>query len=398
MKLLYRLFFVTGFLVVLVLVIAIARGYRIDFENRSLSSTGILAISSHPRAAKVYINDTLKGVTDINLTLSPGAYRIEVKKDGYTSWSKEVTLRGELVMSIDAILFPLNPTLSPLTNLGILKAIPVYPTEKIVLFSETGDETKDGIYLFDPVNQPISFLTPLKQLLLKKDAAALVGEVNLAQTSVTFSPDNTQGIFDFVLLDGTQRIFSYLVSLDEANGTPFDVSTSKETLLAAWKRQRELDTLKIFESFPREFTKIATDSFQMVQFSPEETKILYQVNKPVNLPYMIKPRLIAANQTPETRTLDKDSYYLYDKKEDRNYKLPSPPSNLLWYADSKHLLFIEGKKISIIDYDGLNKQTVYSGPFENSFFTTTSDGKIIILTNLNPEANKFPDLYSISVR
>ena len=111
--------------------------------------------------------------------------------------------------------------------------------------------------------------------------------------------------------------------------------------------------------------------------------------------------MIAANQTPEIRSLVKNNLYIYDKKEDKNFIVDNPEASInpiLWYSNSKHLIFIEQKKISIVEYDNSNKQIVYSGPFENSFFTSTTDGKIIVLTNLNPEANKFADLYLVGIR
>ena len=113
--------------------------------------------------------------------------------------------------------------------------------------------------------------------------------------------------------------------------------------------------------------------------------------------------MIATNQTVETRGLKKNGLYVYDKKEDKNYFIgnwKSINSNfpIQWYFDSRHLVIEENKKISIVDYDNENKQTVYSGPFESNFFTTTSDGKIIVLVNLNPEANKLPDLYLVGIR
>src|SRR5690606_23451379 len=102
----------------------------------------------------------LKGATDINLTLPYGQYKIEVKKDGYTSWEKNISLKGEIVMSLDAHLFPKNPSLTPLTNLGIVQAIPVGNTDNIILFSQTGDEEKDGVYLFESATRTIAIFPP----------------------------------------------------------------------------------------------------------------------------------------------------------------------------------------------------------------------------------------------
>src|SRR3990167_2045470 len=124
MKLIYQIASIIVFIALLGLIISYARGYRIDFKKQSLTPTGIISISAFPKAAKEYINGKLKGITDINLTLPPGSYEIEVKKDGYTSWKKSVRLKGELVLTIDALLYPLNSSLSPLTNLSVIKAVP----------------------------------------------------------------------------------------------------------------------------------------------------------------------------------------------------------------------------------------------------------------------------------
>lgn len=381
MKFFFRLLFFVSFVAILGLVIAYARGYRFDFQNKSLSSTGIIAATSYPKTAKIYINDQLRGVTDTNITLSPGNYQIEIKKEGYTSWKKSIRLKGELVVNIDALLYPINPSLSPLTNLGIVKAVPLDDSNRIVVFAET------GVYLFEAAKRPLSFFPPLKTIAKKE---LFPEDMDFSKAQVNISPDLKQAIVD-----------NYLLSLDGENESVLDLSlseTSKETLINAWEEQKQANFLKILETFPMDFSKIASDSFKVISFSPNETKVLYQATKDTGLPQMITPPLIATNQTKETRKLEKDNFYIYDKKEDKNYEIQNPKSKIQWYFDSKHLVVEEEKKISIVDYDNENKQTVYSGPFEANFFTTSSDGKIIILANLNPEANKLPDLYLVGIR
>ena len=63
----------------------------------------------------------------------------------------------------------------------------------------------------------------------------------------------------------------------------------------------------------------------------------------------------------------------------------------------KHQIETMPGGVAVIDYDGVNRQLVYSGPHEGSFFGVNSDGKLLILTNFNPQANKFPDLYSVGI-
>src|SRR3990167_3786551 len=382
MKFLYRLFFVVIFLSAFAFVVAYARGYRIDIGQKSLVPTGIMSVTSYPKAAKIYVDGTLKGVTDTNLTMAPGNYKVEIQKDGYTSFSKNVNLKGELVATIDALLFPLNPTLAPLTNLGIIKAVSLGDAEKIIIFSDT------GIHLFEGGRKPLPFFPPLKTIILKEN---LPVEIDLATSRVTVSPDAKEAIFEFGEENVTQ---AYLLSLEGENLTPFDVTQSKETLIEAWEVQKLANNLKVLETFPTNFYKLAT-----------ETKVLYKANKTVTLPPMITPPIIAANQTEETRNIKEGGIYIYDKKEDKNYQIADPSAaeelidqSIQWYFDSRHLLINEGKKIVVIDYDNSNKKTVYSGPYESGFFTTTLDGRIITLSNLNPEVNERPDLYLVGTR
>jgi hypothetical protein len=325
--------------------------------------------------------------------MAPGNYKIEIKKDGYTSVEKEITLKGELVAAIDALLFPLNPTLSPLTNLGIIKALSLGDTEKIIIFSDA------GIHLFEGGRKPLPFFPPLKTIILKEN---LPVDIDLAIGSITVSPDAKEAIFEFGEKDTIQ---AYLLSLEGENLTPFDVTQSKDALIEAWDGTKLANNLKVLETFPTNFYKLASDSSTILSFSPTETKVLYQANKTVILPALITPPVLAANQTPETREIKEGGIYIYDKKEDKNYEIVSPSvsdklidQSIQWYFDSRHLLINEGKKIVVIDYDNTNKQTVYSGPYEEGFFTTTLDGRIITLSNLNPEVNQRPDLYLVGTR
>ena len=119
---------------------------------------------------------------------------------------------------------------------------------------------------------------------------------------------------------------------------------------------------------------------------------------------VIDPPLIGANPTEEIRKIVPGNYYIYDRKEDKNYLLfksdPESKTSALpvWYSDSKHLLVVENEKIFIHDYDGLNKRSVYSGPFSRDFLAAwPTGGKILILTNFN-QTGPLADLYEVDLR
>ena len=114
---------------------------------------------------------------------------------------------------------------------------------------------------------------------------------------------------------------------------------------------------------------------------------------------MIDPPLIGANATEEMRKIEKNRFYIYDIKEDRNYNITDEIKILpVWYPDSKHVLTVAENRINILDFDGTNKRTVYSGPFLNDLVFPWSPGeKIVILTNFNSE-RPLPDLYELDLR
>jgi len=375
------------FLIILAVIIAYARGYRFNPQQKTVTATGIFSVSSWPKAAKIYINDKLEGVTDTNITLPYGKYNVSVKKEGYTSWNKTVILKGEMVETIDVVLFPVNASLTPLTNIGITKAVPIEQSDRVLLFSQNGDVLRDGIYVFEANKKPFSFLPPLKLILAKK---MLPESIDFNTVVVSFSPDLKQGLFDF-------QTVAYLLSLEDDNAQLFDVTISKDTLLSAWQTEKEAEIQKIMETFPNNLGFTATSSFNMITFSPDKLKFIYQANENLTLPVFLKTSLIGTNQTPESRSLIKGNVYMYDKKEDKNFLIENEDYPL-WFFNSRHLVLKNEKEIIVSEYDNTNRQIVYSGPFEANFFSVSSDGKLIILVNLNPKNNKFPDLYAVGIR
>ena len=390
------------FAFILIATIAYARGYRLDIQKGTMTSTGILAVSSDPQAAQVYINGALKGVTDLHLTLPFGKYAIEVKKEGYTSWKREVNLKGELVVTADATLFPLNASLTPLTTIGISQVISIDKTDKALLFVENGDITKDGIYVFDQTKRTFSLFPPLKLLVGKK---LFPEDVSIKNASVIFSPDFKQGI---VVLKRGEDSISYLISLEDENTQLVEMTSSQDSLEKVWNEERDLEAARLLEIFPPELGKIASDSFHVLSLAPDKKKIFYEAKQNITLPYVIEPRLVAVNQTPEERSIKLNQLYVYDREEDRNYSISLSQASqalwekgnavVLWYPDSRHLVKNEGDKISIVEYDDTSKQIVYSGPHEGAFFDVSSDGKLLVLANLNPQFNKTPDIYAVGIR
>jgi len=295
------------------------------------------------------------------------------------------------VQTADATLFPLNPSLTPLTTIGISKMVAIDKTDKSLLFAENADIEKDGIYVFDETSRPFSLFPALKLLVAK---TLFPADVSIIPTSVIFSPDYKQAIIN---LKRGEDTVSYLISTENETTQLFEVTSSGESLIMAWDTERAKEAARLLEIFPRAFQKIASDSFTILALSPDKTKVLYWGKQEVELPVVIVPRLLGANQTAEHRKLTADGLYVYDRKEDRNYKIEGE-EQVMWFADSDHLVASNKHVFEIMDFDGTNRQVVYSGPHEGSYFDVTSDGKLLILANFNPDFNKKPDLYAVGIK
>ena len=402
------------FVAILIAVIAIARGYRFSTKEKTLSPTGILVASSFPDGSMILVNGELKGATNSNIILTPGNYDVEIKRDGYSSWKKNLKIKGELVIKADALLFPQNPTLSPVTSLGVSRAVSSVSGDKIVIFSETNNAEKDGIYLFENVRNPITRINPLKPLILKSSFPQDSSQLKLASSSVEFSPNEDQMLLTtYAQVTTPSQAKSpaishiYLLDTGSLTGTPFDVTNSVESIRSAWAIEQAALSKKALAGLKKPLPTLAAQSFNILSFSPDERKILYTASQSATLPTIIKPPLIASNQTPEERTIKPGSIYIYDTEEDKNFKLfdvsefqslENAMSSLLWFPDSAHIVIKEAKKFVVADYDGTNRTTVYSGPFDSRFFTLSKDGKLFILTNFNSETGVIFDLYSVSLK
>lgn len=73
---------------------------------------GTLKISSEPVGGEVYINGSYKGITPLTLELYPGDYTVEIKKEGYESYTEKTRVLPGKTTSITATLSLLNGALT----------------------------------------------------------------------------------------------------------------------------------------------------------------------------------------------------------------------------------------------------------------------------------------------
>ena len=411
-------------------VILYGRGYRVDIKKNTLKPTSLLSATSDPIGAQVFINNELKTATNNPITLDPNWYSVKIVKEGYIPWEKRLRLQGEVVTRTDAFLFPTSPSLSPLTNSGVLHPL-ISPDGTKISYTIPQSTTstlpkKAGLWIYELVDRPFGLNRDPKQLAISEPA------FDFSTSQITWSPDATQ-----IMVDNGKSIRLY--ALSRPNDFQ-DISANAAFILKDWEEERRTKKLQTLAAFKQPVIDMATQSAQIIAFSPDETKILYEATSSATLPPVITPALIGTNPTEEKRALEPGKIYVYDSKEDKNFlvldekelpqvteeKNPKPktqnpkPFDLAqdrqiqnskeignsgtevpvhWFPTSRHLVLTLPGKIDIMEYDRTNWVTVYSGPFVEGFLAPWPNAsRIVVLTNLNPGVSELPNLYTVNLR
>lgn len=406
------------------------------------SGSGLLSASSLPTGGEVYINDKLVTATPDRLYLEPGNYQISITKDGYTTWKKTVSLKEKVVTETNAKLFPIAPSLTRLTFTGISNIAPSPDGQKILYYTASQSASqKNGLYVLSlSNNNAISFDTGPKQI--AEDVAAY----KLGQAKFIWSPDSTEVM---VLTDAKEMVLP-IDKMSDVRTLP-DISFKKKQMLSEWEADMYVKEREFLGKFPPEVIEVATQSAKNVYISPDKKRLLYTATKPTTLPDHLVPAIPGTNSQPQQRTLQPGSIYVYDREEDRNFKIAQEPKNsqalpkqllatdlynstartlltdptgfsklqatasaqtvanfdryysslytetLQWFPDSTHLFFVQDNAVKIAEYDGTNVFSLYAGPFEHSFVYPWPDGsRILITTSFSPGVP--PNLYAIELK
>lgn len=367
-----------------------ARGYRLNLQTLKFEPNGILVLRSDPSGAQVFINGYFRTATDTTLSLSPGNYDVTVIKEGYATWQKRINVEKEVVSQATASLFKTVPSLTAVTYLGVSSPVPSSDFTKIAyivpLTKETGSD-KAGLWVMDTFNLPLGFPRDPRR----------ITDGDLKDATYEFSPNAGQ-----ILVTTPTGVFLIDTGGFTSQAQRVNLLSRKDQILADWQKEKETRLESQINSLPSQMADILTRKSSSVTFSPDETMVLYTASSSATLAEnLIKPLPGASTQKQE-RNIKEAHTYVYDIKEDRNFlilesEIP-PTRRLAWFPTSRHLILAEDAKITIMDYDGTNRQTVYSGSYVAPHsFPFANTGKLLMLTNLGADSN-LPNLYSLSLK
>lgn len=427
---------------VTVLAIQYAKGnFRLNQEGL-LPESGLLSANSYPTAAQIFIDDRLVSATDDTLYLAPGEYQVKIVKEGYSTWIKQLKVEKELVTQTNAQLFPTVPSFIPVTFTGLENVSPSPDGQKIVYYTSTASaEAKNGLYLLELINNNFIPLQKGPKQITEDDPS-----IDLSQAYYIWSPDSSE----LMILGKEKEVIIDINKKNIISELP-DISFRKQQILSSWEEEMYLRERQYLIEFPEKIIQIATESAKNVYISPDKKRLLYTATAEVTIPDNLVPPIPATNTQQQNRQLIPGSIYIYDREEDKNFMigqetgentnqvkhllatdlsqkqpltLEASPSaftklqasdsatlaqnfniyhsslyinTLQWYSDSKHIIFTQEDKIQIMEYDGTNNTTIYSGPFYDNFIYPWPDGsRILILTHFSPEVPN--NLYAIELK
>lgn len=355
----------------------IARGYRFDVDNFKFLANGILVIKSEPDGASIYVNGDLKGATNSNLKLSPNSYDIEIKKEGYMSWKKRLTIKKEEVTQISAQLFKNAPSLYPITLDGATNPVVSDDFGKIAYINN------DGLWVMTVSSLPIGFTNEPKKITdgVQSDAKYF------------FSPDGRE-----LLL--TTASGTYILNVNEftSQNQRININSQVDKIVKKWKEEKNEKEISQLKYLPQELEDIFRRKVSKFSFSPDSNMILYTASSEAKIKEGLASPLPGSSTQTEERYIKVGKKYIYDIKEDKNFVVGDENSNLYWLPTSRHLIEAQEGKIIIMDYDGTNKQVVFSGNYiAPHAYPFVNASKLLILTNLGSDS-QLPNLYSLSIK
>lgn len=406
-KLLFFFFLIT-FLITAPTIVLYFQGYRFDLANKKLTQTGGLFLKVYPKQTEVYIDGKLAKKTDFFFgsafieNLLPKKHQIEIKKEGYFTWIKNLEIKEKEVTKIwTVILFPEKTGFKVLDE-SVERFWFSPDGKKIILYEKKGSDWV--LKLYDLEKNLKSHLiegkniyseeTDLIKLDFASDSKVIFLEIGMKETLKYFTLE-------------IDRVPPRLYETPKIEPASKDVVTSqidgKDTYFLDKMGSLFKNGEKISEiPFP---VKSETE-YKLNIFSPyiflTEDKNLYLFNPELNSFEKFFENLKSLKISPNYQKLvyfsDWEIWVLFlrDKLEEPTKKagekllitrLSEKIRDVFW-LESDYLIFNAGNMIKIIEVDERDHPNMVDVPFEKNIeegeiFWNQTDRKLYILNEGN---------------
>lgn len=327
-----------------ILIFYIAKGYTFDIYNKEILKNGAIYIKSSPSGANILLNGKSLGKSPKSKIVTVGNYKLEMEKDGYNKWEKDIKILEER-----------STILNPWLILKDIKRNTVWSSEKSLENLWVSEEKNIALILLkEPTGEYSLWRYRIERAIWDiSDNPSKIWDTTNADINILLAPN---GSYALLTINKSSDPSYYLLN----------TSTSFTPTLA-----NSIDTDKIKGSkvtWARDSKHILIESDkQIISYSITDKLAYNLINKIKDVNYIW--------------TSSYDSYfYIVNKQEERYPGIYTYSMNSIFLDGAAETPFITEinlqKDLRYIEYYRADLQKEKAIPFTNSPQSTQSVGEI----------------------
>lgn len=425
------------FFVLTPLLILYGQGYNFNLAKQKIEQTGIVYIKTYPRSVEIYLNDQLlSNSTPYRIKRLPaGEYQIQIKKSGFYTWQKKITVESGKTTFLEDIVLYAQKEPKPFSNFQLIS----YQVSNAnnVLFLVRKDNNTQLLYLdlaFNQLKKVRSWNNDEKISLLSWSPNERKYIYNENGKLFWSSLDGLSAAKDITVFQKYLAVFNWheyadskLYTLDQnklllidlvnkqietiSNQTKATISFQNKLYLINENNQNKYkvtlsaapinsDSDQIILPYTEQITVI--DNGPVLSFLDSSNNFLYLIEVPLknnSINYKLFPYVKAAQWYAPQR--DKILYwndneiqiYYWDKKQSQNvYRSSDAIKNVRWHPNGTYIFFYENNSIRLSELDERSQKNVINigqgKDIENYFINNKGD----MLFYYHPDTQNFYSL------
>ena len=335
--------FILVFVIGAPLLILYSSGYRYNFKKRRVIKTGLMVVRTIPKDAAVYLDNKPQDKERFQINadytriadLPPKDYLLEIKKDGYFGWQKNLEVKPNQTTFAEKILLFKKNTPQQIVE-GKIKTLEISPNKKTLAVINTL-KTVDDLLIYDIETD-------------KSEKIAFPGQPNKID-SIAWAPSSKR-----LLVHGLKKDFYYNLDNREAYELQAiiekNLHTTKVSLEKIKFHQSDNNIVygvidhNLYEvNIILEKIKLLESDFNISDYTIRDNALLVLDNSITNKSYLIKSNLRSLHQGKKTITLPHSDGYRFINQESSYLNLLDDQSQILYIFDYNRDDFVKPDEI-----------------------------------------------------
>jgi len=247
------------FLIIAPMAVMYSFGWRFDWQTKKIIQPGMMYFRTAPKGSQIYVDGEAKKRTDVLFgsalieNIMPGTYEVEIRREGYHSWIKNLQVFKRQVTSAENVtLIPQNLNISSLSE--NVADFFFSPDKKKIILKEINESGEWSLKLIDAQKSIKSHLLSRQDLklgALTPKSSAEIGNADLI--NLEFSQDSKrillavgakEKIYYFVLSIDNKKLVSFEFLEQSPEKIFFSPDSQANLLVMSEKEIREADPVK----------------------------------------------------------------------------------------------------------------------------------------------------------